>query len=248
MRSSKQAVKFGFKKPTKVVKILHGIDPQFSAYIGTNLSSRIERAKVLDSKEIVDGILGELSSSKPTITSLFLRYATIEGNDYYEEYLGWFPGTFGIRLDDTKLSQHSIDAEKVRSGDIEYKVESTFGEGCAELADEIRRWAKDPSQTFPFRLDSEHQSHFGTTRVSMTFHCAVDRTWHFERRIVFGFRPMTKSERYGLEMEYWRSQGDISRTSLLSELFQSASLEKDEPKKQFQELANRSPKTDLPEF
>jgi len=248
--SSKQAVKFGFKKPTKVVKILHEIDPQFSvpAHISTNHFSLFERAKVLDSKEIVDGILGELSSSKPTITSLFLRYATIEGDDYYEEYLGFFPGTFGMRFDETKLSQHSIDAEKVRSGDIEYKVESTFVEGCAELADEIRRWAKDPSQTFPFRLDSEHQSHFGTTRASMTFHRSVDRTWHFERRIVFGFRPMTKSERYGLEMEYWKSQGDISRTSLLSELFQSASLEKDEPKKQSQELANRSPKTDLPEF
>lgn len=233
---TKNSIEFGIERVDKDVSILHGIDPQFPLplHILNEHSSRIEKAQDSDVKEIVATIVDEISASKPIFTSFFLRFATIDGEDYYEEYLGWIPKTINVTsvtFDETESTQ-SIEFEKARSGEIEYKVETTFREGFAELAEEIRIWTKDPSQSFPWRLnhDQKHEFYYGTTRASMTFHRVVDRTWHFERRVVFGFRPVTKSERYELEMEYWNSKGDGPRAALLSELFQCSLLEEERGK------------------
>jgi hypothetical protein len=204
------------------------------------LFTRDEDVKAIASCEdwelpsVVDGILAKIRDTRPTATTLFLRYATVDGRDYYEEYLGMAPLSFGFNPPMIKgegVSQSEFE-DQWNMGEIDIKVESTFREEMEELADVYREWASDVTQPFPFKTENDLQFHYCKTRLVIVFHRIIDRQWYKERKVVFGFRPVSKSERYGVEMEYWRSQEDANRAELLNELFQQAAAQEAEQKKQ----------------
>jgi len=176
---------------------------------------------------VVEGILENVRDTRPTVTTLFLRYATVEGRDYYEEYLGMAPLSFAFNpptIEGEGISQSDINSQW-SDGSTDFKLESSFREETEELANDYREWASDVSQPFPFKCDNDLQFHYCKTRLMMVFHRIIDRRWYKERKVVFIFRPVSKPERYGVEMEYWRSQDDAERTELLNELFQKAAAQ-----------------------
>jgi hypothetical protein len=150
--------------------------------------------------------------------------SSMNSRDYYEEFLGIQPPHFGFRAPTVKgdgISQEEIE-EKWKSGETFFRSEASFREDIHEMAKTLRDWVADPSETFPFRHDHDLKFHYCKTRMSITFEKIIDRRWYLERRVTFRFRPVSKAERYGLEMEYWKAEGDDRRACLLNELFQKA--------------------------
>jgi hypothetical protein len=181
----------------------------------------------------VKGALARVRNTRPTVTTLFLRYATVDGQDYYEEYLGMAPPSFGFNA--PKVEGEGVSQSELNStwseGDTDFKLESSYREEMVELASVYRGWARDVTQPFPFKTDNDLQFHYCKTRMMMVFHRIIDRHWYKERKVVFRFRPVSKAERYNAEMDYWRSQNDPARTELLNELFQDAVRDAEQRKK-----------------
>jgi len=166
----------------------------------------------------------QLATHKPSVTSVLLRFASVSGKDFREEFLGYLPigHHFGTpQVSPSKLSQEEFD-KLWESGEGEFKLVTSFREDCHELAVELRGWMDDPGRPFPFKCNNELHFHYCKTRVEQIHLRHVDRFWCIERPVVFRLCPVTKAEQYRIEMEYWKSVGDIQRVELLQELIAQA--------------------------
>lgn len=169
-------------------------------------------------------IITKRQSYRPTLTTIFLRFSTVDSQDYYEEFLGLQPPQFGFNAPNVKgegISQREID-EEWKAGESDFKLEMSLREDIDELAKSLRNWVSNFSEPFPFQFDQQLKFHYCQTRMSIMFDKIIDRRWYLERRVTFRFRPVSKAERYGVEMTYWEAEGDARRASLLNELFQQA--------------------------
>jgi hypothetical protein len=168
-----------------------------------------------------------VSARKPPVTSIALRFATANGQDYLEEFLGCLP--LGVNFSAPKVEGGPIPQDELNriwvSGEEHWTITTFFREDSRELARQIKDWVRDPSQPFPFRFENNPQFHYCKTRMELEHFKHIDRFWYVEKPVIFRFCPATKAEQYRVEREYWRSKGDERRVELLEELI--AQAEKD---------------------
>ncbi len=165
-------------------------------------------------------------SEKSAVTSVSLRFAKGNGQDFREEFLGMLPVDLNFSAPTVSgggMSQGEIDGIW-EAGTEEWKVTSLFREDVHELAQNLRVWVRDPRQPFPFQSDNTIQFHFCRTRLEIQHLRHIDRVWYVERPVVFRFCHASENEQYRVEMEYWRSKGDSKRADLLSELCEMSEL------------------------
>ena len=170
---------------------------------------------------------------KKEVTSVTLRYANMSGHDYREEYLGFFPGIhFGpptIGEGGPKTQQEINDLWE--NSKVEARLSSSFQEDCYYLADEIRKWAADPSEPFPLDIGSgAPETPVFKTRFELVVCPKVDRHWYFERPIILRVRPIQRVEHWEVEGSYWESQGDVDRAEILKERLQLAQAQESQAK------------------
>ena len=197
----------------------------YPLYLEEEYGARLANCDVTNLQDEFDSVMTERESRRPSLTTIFLRFSTVDSKDYYEEFLGVQPPNFGFNAPTIKgegISQDDIN-KQWEAGDKDFRLETSFREDIYQLAKTLRDWIEDVAKPFPFRLDAEDlKFHYSKTRMSITFDRIIDRRWYLERRVTFRFRPVTNSERYGLELEYWKAEGDDRRACLLNELFQNA--------------------------
>jgi hypothetical protein len=218
--------KFDSYEFLEIEQKLFQLDSEFPRpiFIRDEDKSRIVSCTESDLKAVVGEILEEITDSRPIVTTFFLRYATVEGDEYYEEYLGMAPLSFGFKaptVHGENASQSSMD-ELWNKGETDLKIESSYQEEMVELADTFREWTCNLERPFPFKTDNDLRFHYCKTRLLMVFHRIQDHKWYKERKVVFIFRPVSRSERYHVEIEYWRSRGDLERVELLNDLYEEA--------------------------
>jgi hypothetical protein len=207
----------------KAVTKLAAIDPGIPMPIclSSTLLKEIADAETQQSKQLIESFKAQ-GGNRPIITSVFARLAVNGHGEYHEEYLGMLPlgSSFNAPVcSDTEL-QEKIDLEW-EIGEHELVISSYFAEESYELVESLRNWMNDLQSGFPFNLDGDGSKfHFANTFLTQKFHPIIDRLWYRHRRVTFCFRPVSKAQRYGIEMNYWREQGDEERASLLNELFQ----------------------------
>jgi len=186
----------------------------------------IDRLLACDQSKLqceIESIYDERKASRLTLTTIFLRHTNHVGEEYYEEYLGLQPPNFGFKAPKTVgkgISQDEID--KQWDAGVDFRFEMSFREDIYDLSQSLRDWVADTDQPFPFQFDNDLRFHYCKTRMIICFDAVIDRKWYLERRVIFRFRPASKAEQYGLEMEYWNSQGDANRAELLRELLEHA--------------------------
>lgn len=173
----------------------------------------------------------EHSFALPTFTSLTVRFATVEGLDYYEEYLGFCPPNIGFncpKIDGSEESQIKLQ-QAWDEGTEDITLTSYFKRGLEELAALLRVWSNAPNTEFPFNLSGDGPKiHFAKTRMDMVFHPIRNRFWHRQRDVTVRLHPVSRAQRYGIEMEYWKNvREDARRAEMLEEMFQQAAAEED---------------------
>jgi hypothetical protein len=208
--------------PTEGLVALAEIDRQMPipCFAMRGLPERLTEANPKERASEFEIVKKEVAEHKPSVTSITLRFASVAGQDVREEYLGCLPIGCHFpapRVSGGSMSQQEID-QKWSSGEEDWKVTALFREDCYTLAAEIRNWVKDPTRPFPFGCDNSQQFHYCKTRLEQEHLRHIDRFWYVERPVVFRFCPATKSERYRIELEYWRSVNDDRRVDLLAEL------------------------------
>lgn len=200
-------------------------------------AKRIVSCEDLQLSSVVNEILADVKDTRPTVTTFFLRCANVDGYEFYEEYLGMAPLTFGFNpptVSGPGVSQSEM-TDLWTKGEIDIKIEASYQEEVAELANIFRKWTSDVTKPFPFKSDNDLRFHYCKTRLMMVFHGIIDRQWYRERKVVFGFRPVSRSERYGVEMEYWQSRGEAERAELLNELYHESVAQETEQRNQVRE-------------
>ncbi len=207
----------------KALTKLAAIDPGIPMPIclSSTTLKEIADAETQQAKQLIDSFKSK-GSNRPIITSVFARLAVNGHGDYHEEYLGTLPlgSSFNSPVCSDKELQEKIDMEW-KIGEHELVISSYFAAESYELVESLRNWMNDLQSGFPFNLVGEGSKfHFANTFMTQKFHPIVDRLWYRHRRVTFCFRPVSKAQRYGIEMDYWREQGDEKRASLLNELFQ----------------------------
>jgi hypothetical protein len=105
------------------------------------------------------------------------------------------------------------------AGDEEFLVPAYFQSDVHDLSQGLREWCRSPSGEFPFRFEPNAVNAPVTrTVLNIRFPRTRDRGWHFDRPIIFEFRPVNRAEAYQLEATYWRSVNDNRRAELADEI------------------------------
>jgi hypothetical protein len=192
--------------------------------------------------EIATGTQGEIndklarfaqehSTNLPTFTALTLRFSTVEGLDYYEEFLGFCPLNMGFNcptINGPEEVQKKLE-EAWERGIEELKLTSYFKRGFEELATLLRTWANDPDSKFPLDFSGDGSKfHFANTRMDLVFHPIRNRFWFRQRDVTVRLHPVSRAQRYGIEKEYWKNvREDAQRAEMLEEMFQQSAAEED---------------------
>jgi hypothetical protein len=212
------------------LRVLAELDPEIPVpYLARKgLPERVVNAEPENRSAEFQAVKDLLTGEKPAVSSVTLRLATVDGQDYREEFLGCLP--LGFHFNAPEIRGGAISQEELNrlwaSGDENFKVSVVCREDVHDLAAQIRDWMGDTTQPFPIECNNDLQFHYCTTRLEMEHLKHVDRLWYVERPVIFRLCPVMRAEQYRVEMEYWRSKGDELRAQLLEEL--KAQAEKDE--------------------
>lgn len=208
--------------PIETLTVLAEIDralpiPTFTA---PGLIEQLETAPHERRATEFEAVKVKLAQNRPSATSILLRFASSDGQDFREEYLGCLP--IGCHFSAPEVSNGSMTQDQIdglwSSGKDHFKMTMLFREDCYTLAEQVREWVDDPSEPFPFRCDNELQFHYCKTRFEQEHYPHIDRFWFIERPVVFRFCPVIRAEQYRVEMEYWRSINDERRAEMLTEM------------------------------
>src|SRR5205823_4965777 len=132
-----------------------------------SLLQRIIEAPSVDRQGEFDEVKTAIAARKPSVTSISLRYAMANGQDYREEFLGCMP--IGIHFSTPEVTGGTMTQEELNSlrssGEMQFKFTMLLREDALELADLIRAWMRDPSEPFPVQYDDSQQFHYCKTRM-----------------------------------------------------------------------------------
>ncbi|HET6251183.1 MAG TPA: hypothetical protein VFE47_26105 [Tepidisphaeraceae bacterium] len=154
--------------------------------------------------------------------SLYLRLTTADGRCCDERFIRYLP--FDVFSPPFERDENLAEAfDKWTDGTGDFLFTAYFAADVHELASALVKWCADLGE-FPFKF--RDASPGPTTRSVLTMRVLArrDRTWHFDRPIIFEFRPVMRSEAYQMEADYWRSVGDDRRAGLAEELREAKDL------------------------
>ena len=180
-------------------------------------------------KDKLERYAQEHSTNLPIFTAITLRFSTLEGVDYYEEFLGFCP--LNMRFNCPAVNGPEVVQNKLEkaweTGIEELKLTSYSKKGFEELASILRSWSKDPDSEFPLEFSNDGPKlHFANTRIDLVFHPIRNRFWFRQRDVTLRLYPVSRAQRYGIEKEYWENvRKDSQRTEMLEEMFQQAAAE-----------------------
>ena len=162
---------------------------------------------------------------KQQITSMILRWANSDGQDYREKYLGLFPNIrIGPpKIDETAaLSQEELNRQW-ENPDKEMAIAASVSVDFHELACEFQEWAEDRTKPFPVNIEPGPPSSPAFKARFEIVNCPrIDRLWYVERPVLIRVRPLGPIERWEVEASYWQSVGDDDREEILRERIQEA--------------------------
>lgn len=155
------------------------------------------------------------SENKATIPTLSLRIAVAGDQDYYEEFLGFFPRLKFVtpRIQETAtFTQSDADAmwnDPAKSA----RISAVFSEDIAAMADDVRKWAANEGKgCFPFSFSNEAPSSpVVKTYLAWERLPVIDRLWYFERPMILRLRPVSREEHWEIQEQFFRSKGDLQR-------------------------------------
>lgn len=220
----------GYKKAIRNIASVDSSLP-IPAFVKNELIEQVGAGSKDEIRKNLDEFLREHGDSRFTATVITIRMAGVDGADYYEEYLGFMPLSFGFNC--PKVSGSDEDQRLLESawneGKQELLLSSYFKTSADELAHLLREWSENTDSEFPLSFSGDNSKfHFANTRMDIVFYPVRDRFWHLQRDVTFRFRPVSRAQRYGIEKEYWRNERqDARRASLLEEMFQQAADEEE---------------------
>ena len=202
------------------------VDPAISypVYLHREFREQLIDCSIDEVHSTFSQIMKQLGERKMLVTTIFLRYRTTSGDDYYEEDLGIQHPRFGFGppvLEGENILQDDIRRQWEEG--VQFVAEATYRESVETLAQQLRNWVANINQPFPFGFSqTDLMFHYAKTRLSITFDRVIDRGWYSERRMVVRLRPLARHEQYVIEKEYWSRCGDVARVEMLQDMIQKA--------------------------
>jgi hypothetical protein len=211
-----------FPGPGVVGRALQGLDAELPAPVHLLDESLAAIADMTPNDRAAHWLKerNDLSNSRPSFSSIFLRLTNQDGCPFEERFLRFLPFDFfepTVTCDDASRSQEFV--RQWTEGETDFTIISYFASDIHELALQLDKWCERPEGEFPFRFRSGGTPEV-VTRSAMTvrFLKSRDRVWYRDRPIIIEIRPVNRKEAYQMEAMYWRSKGDDRRAQLAQEI------------------------------